>query len=181
MPLLRTLPVAASVLLLATACAEKPKNEAAEQSAAVSSAPATTGETMGVSADSASPVAAGGAMLDPNTASRDELMTLPGVTAASADALIAGRPYANMTGVDGALGAMDKPSRAALYARLWKPIALNSATDAEIKLIPGVGDRMLHEFKEYRPYKSMEQFRRQIGKYVNREELARLERYVEVP
>jgi hypothetical protein len=37
---------------------------------------------------------------------------------------------------------------------------------------------MLHEFKEYRPYKSIEQFRREIGKYVDKTELARLERYV---
>ena len=40
---------------------------------------------------------------------------------------------------------------------------------------------MLHEFKEYRPYKSIEQFRREIGKYVDDDELARLEGYVFVP
>ena len=39
---------------------------------------------------------------------------------------------------------------------------------------------MLGEFKEYRPYKSIEQFRREIGKYVDKKELARLERYVEL-
>jgi hypothetical protein len=37
---------------------------------------------------------------------------------------------------------------------------------------------MLREFKEYRPYKAMEQFRREMGKYVSKEEVARLERYV---
>ena len=37
---------------------------------------------------------------------------------------------------------------------------------------------MLREFKEYRPYKSIEQFRKEIGKYVNTKEVARLERYV---
>jgi hypothetical protein len=37
---------------------------------------------------------------------------------------------------------------------------------------------MLHEFKEYRPYRGLEQFRREIGKYVDRKELARLQRYV---
>jgi hypothetical protein len=39
---------------------------------------------------------------------------------------------------------------------------------------------MLREFKEYRPYKSIEQFRREIGKYVDKNELARLERYVTI-
>jgi len=37
---------------------------------------------------------------------------------------------------------------------------------------------MKHEFEEYRPYNSMEQFRREIGKYVDDDEVARLERYV---
>jgi hypothetical protein len=39
---------------------------------------------------------------------------------------------------------------------------------------------MLREFKEYRPYKNIEQFRREIGKYVDKKEVARLERYVAV-
>ena len=57
-------------------------------------------------------------------------------------------------------------------------IDLNTATDAEILAIPGMGPRMLREFKEYRPYTSMEQFRREIGKYVDKNEVARLEQYV---
>ena len=50
----------------------------------------------------------------------------------------------------------------------------------EIELIPGVGGRMRHEFEEYRPYTSIEQFRREIGKYVDDDEVARLERYVRI-
>lgn len=59
-----------------------------------------------------------------------------------------------------------------------KKIDLNTATDAEILAIPGMGPRMLHEFKEYRPYTSMDQFRREIGKYVDKAEVARFEKYV---
>ncbi len=58
------------------------------------------------------------------------------------------------------------------------PININTATDAEILAIPGMGPRMLREFKEYRPYKSIEQFRREIGKYVDKAEVARLEKYI---
>ena len=58
------------------------------------------------------------------------------------------------------------------------PININTATDAEILKIPGVGQRMLREFKEYRPYTSIEQFRREIGKYVDKAEVARLEQYI---
>jgi DNA uptake protein ComE-like DNA-binding protein len=59
-----------------------------------------------------------------------------------------------------------------------KKIDLNTATDAEILAIPGMGPRMLREFKEYRPYTSMDQFRREIGKYVDKAEVARFEKYV---
>jgi len=65
-----------------------------------------------------------------------------------------------------------------VYARLWKPIDLNTAKAEEILLIPGVGEKMKHEFEEYRPYRAMEQFRREMGKYVDKAEVARLERYV---
>ena len=40
---------------------------------------------------------------------------------------------------------------------------------------------MVHEFEEYRPYRVMAQFRREIGKYVDQNELARLGKYVFVP
>ena len=56
----------------------------------------------------------------------------------------------------------------------------NTATDADILTIPGVGNRMLREFKEYRPYRAMAQFDREIAKYVDAKELSRLRRYVEI-
>jgi DNA uptake protein ComE-like DNA-binding protein len=58
------------------------------------------------------------------------------------------------------------------------PVNINTATDAEILAIPGVGPRMLREFKEYRPWTSIAQFRREIGKYVDKAEVARLEQYI---
>jgi DNA uptake protein ComE-like DNA-binding protein len=103
------------------------------------------------------------------------------MTAAAADALIAGRPYDNMVQADSALEPhMNAEERARIYARLWRPIDLNTASGAEILLIPGVGPRMQHEFEEYRPYRGIEQFRREIGKYVDSTEVARLERYVTI-
>ena len=58
------------------------------------------------------------------------------------------------------------------------PININTATDEQILRIPGVGPRMLREFKEYRPYTSIEQFRREIGKYVDKEQVAKWEKYI---
>ena len=124
----------------------------------------------------------GGTMLDPNSATATELAAVPGLNATVASSIVSGRPHANMVAVNRLLPrTLTDQQRDSVYARIWKPIDLNKATDEEILLIPGVGSRMLHEFKEYRPYTSIEQFRREIGKYVDDTELARLEKYVARP
>lgn len=58
---------------------------------------------------------------------------------------------------------------------------LNTASDDEFKTIPNVSDRMVREFKEYRPYTSIQQFRKEIGKYVDAAQVADYEKYVFVP
>lgn len=58
---------------------------------------------------------------------------------------------------------------------------INTATEAEMLSIPDVGNRMVHEFEEYRPYTSIEQFRREIGKYVDEAQVAAYEEYIYVP
>jgi len=40
---------------------------------------------------------------------------------------------------------------------------------------------MVREFEEYRPYRSIQQFRREIGKYVGPEQIAEYEKYIFVP
>jgi DNA uptake protein ComE-like DNA-binding protein len=47
--------------------------------------------------------------------------------------------------------------------------------------VPDIGNKMVHEFEEYRPYKSVQQFRREMGKYVPKEKIAEYEKYVYVP
>ena len=71
-----------------------------------------------------------------------------------------------------------RPGETQASAPAGAPVNINTASDAEILRIPGVGPRMLREFKEYRPYTSIEQFRREIGKYVDKAEVARLEQYI---
>ena len=60
-------------------------------------------------------------------------------------------------------------------------VNLNTSTAEEFGEIPGVGNRMVREFMEYRPYVSIRQFRREIGKYVSDEQVAAYEQYVFVP
>ena len=121
-------------------------------------------------------------VLNPNLASASEMAALPGMTPALAAAVVDGRPFLTMAALDHRLGtSLGEAERDALYARLFVPINLNSATEAEILLVPGVGNRMAHEFEEYRPYRALPQFRREIGKYVEDDEVARLEQFVFVP
>lgn len=123
-----------------------------------------------------------GEVLDANTATEKDLLSVPGITPALAKAIVGRRPFLTMTDYDGLLGAsLSREQRADVYRRAFVQINLNTASDAEILMIPGLGNRMLEEFKEYRPYKALSQFRREIGKYVDDKEVSRLEQYVFVP
>jgi DNA uptake protein ComE-like DNA-binding protein len=119
---------------------------------------------------------------DPNLSDRAALRTLPHVSDALADSIVAGRPFKTATELNAVVAkTLNDTQRAELYGRLFRQINLNTASREEIMLIPGMTSRMAHEFEEYRPYTSLEQFRREIGKYVDSNEVARLEQYVFVP
>lgn len=118
---------------------------------------------------------------DVNVASEADLKAIPGLSEALVKDIVAKRPFASIVALDAVLAPLTKEQRAEIYKKTFVHINLNSATKEEILLIPGVGPRMLHEFEEYRPYKSLSQFHREIDKYVDDAELARLEQYVFVP
>jgi DNA uptake protein ComE-like DNA-binding protein len=170
--------VSAVMLLVGlTGCSSGDRDGDSAQGGATAAA---AGAAVDSAATAGATAAPSGSFIDPDAATREQLLTIPGMNAVTADALVAGRPYQNMTAVDRVLarGNLSDQQRDTIYTRLWKPIDLNTASKEEILLIPGVGPRMQHEFEEYRPYRSIEQFRREIGKYVNPQEVARLERYV---
>jgi len=124
-------------------------------------------------------VALADGMLDANTATEAQLDSLPNMSDELVAAVISNRPYLTIGELNRILSAsLDEEQREALYGALFVPIKLNSAADSDMLLIPGVGKRMAHEFEEYRPYTNIEQFRREIGKYVDAAEVARLEQYV---
>jgi DNA uptake protein ComE-like DNA-binding protein len=117
--------------------------------------------------------------LNLNTASREEILLIPGVGNRMAHEFEEYRPYKTLAQFRKEIGKYVKENEVArLEQYVFVPINLNTATDADILSIPGLGQRMLREFKEYRPYRNIEQFRKEIGKYVNAKEVARLERYV---
>ncbi len=114
-----------------------------------------------------------------NTATREEIMLIPGAGRKMAHEFDEYRPWKSFAQFDKEIGKyVDAAQVARLKSYCFIPIDINTASDEDISTIPGLGPRMLREFKEYRPYKAIEQFRKEIGKYVNAKEVARLERYI---
>ena len=114
-----------------------------------------------------------------NTASREEIMLIPGMTSRMAHEFEEYRPYTSLEQFRREIGKyVDANEVARLEQYVFVPLNLNSASAEALMTIPGMTSRMVHEFEEYRPYTSMDQFRREIGKYVDAKEVARLESYV---
>lgn len=121
-------------------------------------------------------------MINPNLAGTEELLRLPHLNETLVETIAERRPFLSMLELHALLEpSLSEPDLQELYARLFIPVNLNTASREEILLIPGMGPRMAHEFEEYRPYRAISQFRREIGKYVDDDEVARLEQYVFVP
>jgi DNA uptake protein ComE-like DNA-binding protein len=119
--------------------------------------------------------------IDLNDVTNEEILLIPGVGERMLHEFEEYRPYPALAQFHREIDKyVDDAELARLEQYVYVRIDLNSASAEDILTIPGVGNRMLHEFEEYRPYSSMEQFRREMGKYVDDGEVARMERYVEI-
>lgn len=114
-----------------------------------------------------------------NTATPEEILLVPGAGKRMVREFDEYRPwksYAQFAKEIGKYVGADGAARLAQYTFI--PVRLNTASDEDILSIPGAGPRMVREFKEYRPWKTKEQFIKEIGKYVGAREAERLWRYV---
>jgi DNA uptake protein ComE-like DNA-binding protein len=122
-------------------------------------------------------------LLDPNVATEQELLTVPGLTPAIVKSLMQQRPFANVVELNKFLSgqSLSASQLAEVYGKTFIHINLNTASADEIMLIPRAGKRMAHEFEEYRPWRSFAQFDKEIGKYVDAKEVERLKQYTFIP
>jgi DNA uptake protein ComE-like DNA-binding protein len=122
-------------------------------------------------------------VVDANTASEQELAKMPHMTPAIAKALVGVRPFKSITELNTFLigQGLTQEQAMAFYQKAFVHINLNTATGDEILLVPGAGKRMVHEFAEYRPWKSWAQFDKEIGKYVGADGAAKLAQYCFIP
>ncbi|HRW07325.1 MAG TPA: hypothetical protein P5121_19610 [Caldilineaceae bacterium] len=78
--------------------------------------------------------------------------------------------------------AEEAPTTETAAEATMSKLNLNIVSGEELlATIPDFGNRMVREFQEYRPYVSIQQFRREIGKYVDDAQVAFYEEYVYVP
>lgn len=127
----------------------------------------------------ATDAAAATTVLDPNSATAEQLAAVAGMTPELATAIVDGRPYASASAFNAKLlETLTADQAATVRTAVFVPVNLNTATEDDIKLIPGMTDKMVGEFLEYRPYEDMAEFDREIGKYVDAAEVARFRTYV---
>jgi len=114
-----------------------------------------------------------------NTASAEEIMLIPGAGNRMAREFAEYRPWKTWAQFDKEISKyVGQPETDRLKQYVFIPVNLNTATDEDILSIPAAGPRMVREFKEYRPWKTRQQFEKEIGKYVGEKEVARLWRFV---
>jgi DNA uptake protein ComE-like DNA-binding protein len=117
--------------------------------------------------------------VDLNTGTREEIVLIPGAGARMAREFAEYRPWKSWAQFDKEIGKyVGQAETDRLKQYVFIPVNLNTASDEDILSIPGAGQRMVREFKEYRPWKTKAQFDKEIGKYVGAKETARLWRYV---
>jgi len=117
------------------------------------------------------------AVLNANLATESDLIAL-GLSSELIAKIIAFRPYESMTDFNEIIKGNDTEE---LFKKIFVPFNLNTTAEVDFKMIPGIGNRIAHEFEEYRPYTSIKQFKREIGKYVDENEVSRYLNYVFVP
>ncbi|HEY0969229.1 MAG TPA: hypothetical protein VGD88_17680 [Opitutaceae bacterium] len=116
-----------------------------------------------------------------NTGTPEEILLIPGAGRRMVREFDEYRPWVNYTQFDKEISKyVGQENTDKLKQYVFIPVKLNTASDEDILSIPGAGRRMVREFKEYRPWKTKEQFEKEIGKYVGPKEVARLWRYVTI-
>ncbi len=161
-----------AVLVLCTACGNDP-DSAAEAAAAESS----NGQAAEITSSSFPTTP----LINPNAAPEGVLAGIQGLSDSAIVAVIAGRPFATPSALHVVIGELlTDDVQKQVYELMFIKVGLNSGAEEDYRLIPSTmsAGKLAHEYDEYRPYESIDQFRREMAKYVGDDEVAYLARFV---
>ena len=114
-----------------------------------------------------------------NTGTAAEILLIPRVGKRMTREFEEYRPWVTFGQFDKEIGKyVDAAEVNRLKQYVFIPLNLNRATDEQFKTIPHLPAKMVREFNEYRPWKTKAQFDKEIGKYVDAKETARLWRFM---
>ncbi len=118
-----------------------------------------------------------GERININTASMEELMSIPGVGEKIAAEIEDYRPYVSLDHFETELGKyLDAESLKAVEGHITLGLAnLNTATEEELAGLPGMGPKIAAEIEEYRPFTSTTHLEGELGKYFDAETLAHIQ------
>lgn len=161
--------VVAAVLVVISGCSKQP--------ATVEPAPVASDERAAATEFNMAP------LIDPNTATQAQLAAIPGLSETAVQTVLDQRPFATQAALHAAIGAgMTPADQFNVYSAMFIKMDLNTADAADMMLVPTTMSpkRLAHEFEEYRPYETMDDFRREMQKYVSEQEVAFYERFVTI-
>ena len=121
------------------------------------------------------------ALINPNTVAPAALNNIKMLPADMQAAILKDRPFAGPSDFHALVSKYaDADMQAKIYSKVFIPVNANTADAADLMLIPSplTPKKLAHEIDEYRPYKDMGEFERELGKYMDDAVLAKLKRYV---
>lgn len=122
-------------------------------------------------------------LINPNTATQQQLSSIPGLSPAAVQAIFDNRPFSTPSELHAAIGNdINEEDLFSVYSAVFVKVKLNSSPNEDFLLVPTTmpARRLAHEFEEYRPYKSIDDFSREMSKYVSDKEVSFLERFVSI-
>ncbi|HUN82673.1 MAG TPA: helix-hairpin-helix domain-containing protein [Phycisphaerae bacterium] len=116
-----------------------------------------------------------------NTATREEIMLIPGAGRKMSHEFAEYRPWRNWAQFGKEIGKyVGKVETARLAQYCFIPLNVNKATDEDLATIPGLKTQTIEQISKGKPWKTVEDVRSAIAKMSGEKEASRITRYLVV-
>jgi len=117
-----------------------------------------------------------------NATTDEELRLVPGMGAHLLVDFRENRPFGSLASLSQEIGKYLPPKDAARLAQyVFVPLDVNTASDDDLRTIPGMTPKLLAAIKQHRPYQDLGAFTKAIRKVVSAKETSRISTFVRTP